>query len=434
MRFRVSKDKKAITRYDIKASFVNGLKPESSQYRRFDSKLLGFYVTVYPSGAKSYGVNYTDKHGRKTRFTIGKHGTLTTDEARKAAKKRLAEIVVNDANPQQQRQKDRNELTVSELFAEYFLSEQFREKAPLTQRGDQGRFGNHILPLIGRLRLSEVNAEKVRKMRREIAEGKTATSSVKGGEGTARMAVRLLSAVYGWACKNVEGFAIDNPCRGVNLGRDGERTAILKDAEEYRRLFEALDHLTATRQVTENAADCIRLLALTGARRSEVCAIRWRNIDAERGAIVLAPTEHKTGRKTGAKKTILLPAPALAIVAKRERGQPDDYVFRGEQGSGHTWLNSKIWVRIRREANLPDGITNHALRHSFATMLAVQGAEAAQLMKALGHAQISTTVRYINTAEDAQRRFLEQHTAGISAALEGRTELADVVNIGQGKK
>ena len=62
-------------------------------------------------------------------------------------------------------------------------------------------------------------------------------------------------------------------------------------------------------------------------------------------------------------------------------------------------------------------------------MLAIQGAEAAQIMAALGHTQLSTTQRYINLARDARAQLLEHHTAGIAAALSGSTQKAKVIKL-----
>jgi site-specific recombinase XerD len=61
----------------------------------------------------------------------------------------------------------------------------------------------------------------------------------------------------------------------------------------------------------------------------------------------------------------------------------------------------------------------HGLRHSLATLMAIQGAAAPQIMAALGHRQLSTAARYIKTVEDARQDVMEKHTAGISAALSG---------------
>lgn len=427
----MAKEKRAINRQKLTTTAVDKLMPARDSYRVFDSEIIGLYVTVYPAGTRSYGVSYRDKHNRLRRHTIGKHGAITNTEARAAAKKLVARIHANNFDPAAKQQADRAELTVNGLLDLYLASSRFAEKAASTQQIDAPRLANHIRPLIGKKRLTEITPDTIRKVKADIENGKTANGQVRGGAGAARMALRVLRAVFSWAVD--EGIASSNPCQRIKLGSDGVRKTILKNADEYRRLFEALARLTATRQMTQNAADCIRIIALTGARRDEVAACRWRNIDSERGLIVLDAKQHKAGHHTGEAKEIPLPAAARAIIAKRERGEPEEYVFTGRDGVGHTWLNSKLWVKIRREADLPEGISSHALRHSLGTMLALQGAEAAQIMGALGHSQLSTTERYINLATDMRAQFLEEQTAGIAAALNGSKDKAELHSLKERK-
>ena len=84
---------------------------------------------------------------------------------------------------------------------------------------------------------------------------------------------------------------------------------------------------------------------------------------------------------------IHLPAAAQQIVACQPAGNPDDFVFSPSKGEGPVSL-AKPWRAIRAEAGLPEGIGLHGLRHSLATLLAVGGAQAAEIMTSLGHRQM----------------------------------------------
>jgi integrase len=92
---------------------------------------------------------------------------------------------------------------------------------------------------------------------------------------------------------------------------------------------------------------------------------------------------------------------------------------------------SRPWRAIRKQAELPEGIGLHGLRHSTASHMAMAGAEAAEIMAALGHRQLSTAARYIHWAEDARRALAGKAAAvaiaGLNAA-EG-APVADVVRI-----
>lgn len=65
---------------------VEGMKPAASDVFAWDDELRGFGVRVKPSGLRSYVVQYRNAHGRSKRMTIGEHGRLTAEEARKQAR------------------------------------------------------------------------------------------------------------------------------------------------------------------------------------------------------------------------------------------------------------------------------------------------------------------------------------------------------------
>jgi integrase len=138
------------------------------------------------------------------------------------------------------------------------------------------------------------------------------------------------------------------------------------------------------------------------------------DVDLKRGRIVLPPSAHKTGRKTGKPRVIALPATAQALIARQPSGASDDFVFAPAKGDGALAL-SRVWRVVREEADLPDGIGLHGLRHSVASHLAMAGASSAELMSAMGHRQLSTTQRYLHFAENAQS-LLAERAAKIAVA------------------
>ena len=164
-------------------------------------------------------------------------------------------------------------------------------------------------------------------------------------------------------------------------------------------------------------ADAIRVIALTAARRGEIAGLRWQNVDLKKGLIILPPSTHKTGRKTGKPRIIGLPTAAMEIIARQPEGKPEDYVFAPTKGSGGAICLSAVWRKVRVEAKLPDGIGLHGLRHSLASHMAVSGAQAAEIMAALGHRQMSTAQRYIHWAESAHKQLAERSAAHIAAAM-----------------
>src|SRR5690606_724233 len=117
----------------------------------------------------------------------------------------------------------------------YLDSEKFAEKTAATQANDRGRIKRHLKPTLGKLYMDDVTTDDVRRAFNRIRDGKTAADEktgkrgraiVRGGEGAARMAIRLFRAAINWAIEHK--YAKHNPAQGVELGYDGERDAVLE--------------------------------------------------------------------------------------------------------------------------------------------------------------------------------------------------------------
>ena len=395
--------------------------PDGKRIYVWDTEITGFGLVVLPTGVKTYVYQYRNRQQVNRRIAIGKHGRVTAEQARDIAKEfRLAVSAGRD--PLEEKNVIRDTPVLGELFDAYMKSTAYLDKVPSTQLIEKGRINRHLRPLIGKVKVTDLTKEQVERTRNSIRDGKTAVevktksrgvARVRGGPITARECIALLRFIYNWGIENK--LATTNPAEGVKLPPVGKRTAILEDAKAYGSLFRALADMESRKEIRTAAADAIRILALTGARKSEIAKLRWEHVDVKAGKLILPPAAHKTGKRTGVKE-IALPAVAQEIIARQPKGEPGAYVFAPGRGVGPISL-AKPWMQVRAAAGLPEKLGLHGLRHSVGSHLAMNGAEMPAIMEALGHRQLSTVARYIHFAVSAKQKLAEQAAAPAIAGL-----------------
>ena len=301
----------------------------------FDSDLKGFGLKVMPSGVRTFIVEYRPGAGGrstpKRRLTLGRLGALTPDEARELAKSALGRVHAGN-DPAVDRAKARAEMTFDKV-CDLYLKEGCETKKASTLATDKGRIERHIKPLLGRKRIGEITRPDVEKFMRDVANGKTATDEmtkkrgraiVEGGKGTATRTVGLLGGIMTFAVSRQ--LRTDNPVRGVQRYTDKKGETFLSSTE-LGKIGAALA-AAETNGANPSAIAIIRLLAFTGARKSEIASLKWSEVDVERGYLRLGDS------KTGA-KVIPIGAPAREVLAVHPAADNSIYVFPAASGTNH---------------------------------------------------------------------------------------------------
>lgn len=96
--------------------------PREKQYTLWCSELPGFGVYIHPTGRRTYFIDYRSASGTRRRMTIGRHGAITTEQARKLAIETLGRIVLQKGDPLLDRKTRRTSLTVSQLCDQYVVA------------------------------------------------------------------------------------------------------------------------------------------------------------------------------------------------------------------------------------------------------------------------------------------------------------------------
>jgi integrase len=204
-----------------------------------------------------------------------------------------------------------------------------------------------------------------------------------------------------------------NPCKGVERNPEDPKERFLSPAE-IAAAVEGLDAYGRT-----SAADCIRLILLTGCRPKEAMLAMWEQFDVQPG-FWIKPSAHTKQRK---KHNLPLSAPALQLIAdiRARRGDvaANDYVFPGQRGAGQPLKQLRTcWDAVCKRAKLTD-VRIYDLRHTFGSTGAGGGLSLPLIGKLLGHTQARTTMRYAHLADDPLREAAERVAGAISKAGQG---------------
>jgi len=377
----------------------------------FDTLLHRFFLRVRKTGTSGWYVRWQDDAGKERRLKVGDAGTMTVAAARKRAQRLLGQVDNGD-DPGAERRTKRNELRLSDIWDAYTASTGWKAQGERTRKEKASLWTRHLKPRVGALRLSEVDVQAARRMVADITESRVEVRTARGtrtlgGEGAARHAARLLSALMSF-CVDTGRLPV-NPLRGtLRIGDDGRRDITPLTPAQYRRMFAVMEEMESRGELRPEAHDALKFIALTGCRKSEAQRARRKHLDTggEQWRVVIPPAESKTGKRTGKPRVIPVPTQAQQTL-RRGDADPEALLFAGKAGKSISL--TREWQRIREAAGLPDGLGIHGLRHSFASRAAMAGASAFEIAQAVGHASVTTTQRYVHLA--GQVRSIQQELA-----------------------
>ncbi|MCA0431630.1 MAG: site-specific integrase [Proteobacteria bacterium] len=390
---------------------VDACVPKDREYFVWDEDMPGFGLRVFPSGKKSYVLQY--RHlGRTRRYAIGLHGKVTPEKAREKAIK-LSGVIVDGRDPSAERRRLHQEIDVAALCKAY-LKEGCQNKKASTLATDKGRIERHIIPLLGKLRVSSVTSGDVSRFVNDVMSGKTSgdfkggprsIARVRGGKGAAARTTGLLGGIFTFAKQ--QKLIEHNPVHGVARPKDVERSRVLQQ-EEIVRLGIILE---AEDKINPMAKRAVWLLILTGCRKSEILSLKWEHVDFDKGLFQLPDS------KTGA-KVVVVGKPAIALLKSIPREVGNPYVLPATRGTGHYTGLQKDWEKIRKKAAIED-VDIHDLRRTFGSVGVSDGASLHNVGKLLGHKDPRTTMVYAHLNDSAMRSTAEETSFLIWKALNG---------------
>ena len=209
-----------------------------------------------------------------------------------------------------------------------------------------------------------------------------------------------LRSFFRWACR--EGHLDRNPAKGLPAPRTPKTLPRALTLADTTALLETEDEA----HFPERERALFELLYATGLRVSEAAALDVDDVDLSSRVLRAQGKGRKErlvpfGEEAQAALRDYLPARAERRGPATERDDGEPLFVNARGGRLTTRSMARVLKRRLRAAGLPDEISPHALRHTFATHLLQAGADLRAIQELLGHASLSTTQKY--THLDAAR-------------------------------
>jgi integrase len=373
-----------------------------------DTKVPALTVMVRETGGKSFYVNRRI-NGTPKRVLLGSFPAMSPEQARTRAQ--AVNVDINDGkDPVEAKRSRRLEMTLGDAFTDYLAKHAKVYKRERSWREDEKQWTRYMDEWKGR-KLSAVTGETVAEIHRAVG---------KKGKYAANRLLALLSSIFTHAKRE------PNPCRGVTRFPEQKRERFLHP-DELPAFFAAVEA-----EEDDTLRDFFKVALFTGARRSNVQAMRWAHVNLARGTWTIPAEEMKANEGI----VIHLAAPVVAILQARRAAAEEKaakYLEDGERARAEralAWVFPSrrvdpktphlaepkgAWDRVLARGGLKD-LRIHDLRRTLGSWQAMTGASLPVIGKTLGHRNQATTEIYARMNLDPVKQSVNLATAAILAA------------------
>ena len=386
--YKINFTKKALER--ITPPISQSTKKGGSFDTYHDLNEKGLILLASNGGAKTFYL-YKKIDGRPIRVKLGQFPEMSVEQARKAALDNRYLINSNQLGHLSQKQS----LTFGGMFEEYM--ERYSKVYKRTWKYDQSEI-NRFVPHWFKKKAAAINKQEIQVLLDKIR--------ADNGLYQANRLFERIRAIYN---KHLEwGWKGTNPTIGIKKFKEKSRDRFMQ-ADELPRFFEALEE-------EQNIAvrDYIWISLLTGARKNNVLAMRWNEINFTAKEWRIPDT------KNGESLTIPLSDQAIKILNNRDKS--GQFVFASDLSSkGYVQDPKKAWARILKKANI-DNLRIHDLRRTLGSWQVATGASLPIIGKSLGHKTQAATAVYARLNLDPVRESVNKATEAMFATIKQKTK------------
>ncbi|MGH9016199.1 MAG: tyrosine-type recombinase/integrase [Acidimicrobiales bacterium] len=291
----------------------------------------------------------------------------------------------------------------------------WEDLSPSTVRRYENMWKKHVYGSVGMERLATLSPFDVEKYFRRLK-----------ADGLAEATVRQIRALMHRACRLARkwsGGVLPNPIADTELptwALDEQGEVRAPTVEEVRAL------IVTAQEADVNFAAVLRVVAATGMRRGEVCALRWRDVDFDNGVVrinesvvaAMGGAIVKAPKTRASIRTVAIDSGTVSVLKDVKTKQavladtcglklaPEGFLFSSEPGAmtpPHPDALSHTFASIRARAKVAADVHMHSLRHFHATTLDPVISEA-QKQARLGWSTVKMARHYTDSVPEEDRR------------------------------
>ena len=388
--------------------------PEKGQSFLWDIEIKGFGVRLTPT-ARSYIVQGRVR-GRDRRVTLGKHGVLTVQQARKRAQRELSKMSEGIDPSKEKKRREAQGVTLGQVVQAYLKD---RRTLKESSRADilkhlEGSFSDwKDKPIVS------ITREKVLTRFRELSNRSHAQ---------ANQAFRNLRAFinYAMGAYQSEGVSIisENPVKAISdlkIWNHVEPRSGRIPTEKIGAAWNALQELrTAPEQtpISRTMADAVTFLFLTGARWSEMASLTLDRVNLEEASWHIPDPKNRT--------PVIFPLSSVALDMLKDRPQKGEYIFPARTATGHIVEARTVLQKVSEAVGVH--VTAHDLRRTFRAIAGECGIDFWKTKLLMGH-KISGDVTITHYTETSDLRYLLAEINQISKWIERQGKIAATGNV-----
>lgn len=255
---------------------------------------------------------------------------------------------------------------------------------------------NDLIAAFGKLELSQVSQIGIERFKRDQLKRFTLRQTTQSPASVNRY-LQILGSIFTRA-EDLGLISKDRRPKIETLREDNQRLRYLSTDEERRLLLAAAAY--------PHLEDLLIVGLQTGLRRDELFSLRREDIDL--GLNLVNVLDGKGGK---ARSVPLDPEGEAALILTRlKKDSRSQWIFTSPHSGGKLTQVDKSLAAACAAAEIAPPITLHVLRHTFCTRLASAGVDVRTIKELAGHANISTTMRYMHLVESNKHQAIRRLT------------------------